>query len=152
MENDKDIKIETDEDVGLDDKIKAGARSLGKKIEDPDRDTGSEYEAEKTKERVVDWYMIQNKLFLIIPTAAILATVLTLATFTIPSFGQSEGTNQTMQNAGESANQTGDNMQQGANKTGEAIQGNASDVGSKITEGAKNLAENIGEKLQDLAK
>ena len=26
MENDKDIKIETDEDVGLDDKIKAGAR------------------------------------------------------------------------------------------------------------------------------
>jgi hypothetical protein len=31
MENDKDIKIETDEDVGLDDKIKAGARALGKK-------------------------------------------------------------------------------------------------------------------------
>ncbi|MGZ5548786.1 MAG: hypothetical protein ACXWFZ_12655, partial [Nitrososphaeraceae archaeon] len=46
---DKDIKIETDEDVGLDDKIKAGARALGKKIEDPDRDTGSEYEAEKPK-------------------------------------------------------------------------------------------------------
>jgi hypothetical protein len=35
MENDKDIKIETGEDVGLDDKIKAGARALGKKIEDP---------------------------------------------------------------------------------------------------------------------
>ena len=34
MENDKDIKIETDEEVGLDDKIKAGARALGKKIED----------------------------------------------------------------------------------------------------------------------
>ena len=34
MENDKDIKIETDEDVGLDDKIKAGARAIGKKIED----------------------------------------------------------------------------------------------------------------------
>ena len=48
--NDKDIKIETGEDVGLDDKIKAGARALGKKIEDPDKDTGSEYEAEKTKE------------------------------------------------------------------------------------------------------
>jgi hypothetical protein len=30
MENDKDIKIEIDEDVGLNDKIKAGARSLGK--------------------------------------------------------------------------------------------------------------------------
>ena len=54
MGTDKDIKIETDEDVGLDDKIKAGARALGKKIEDPDRDTSSEYEAEKIKERVVD--------------------------------------------------------------------------------------------------
>ena len=48
------VKIETDEEVGLDDKIKAGARALGKKIEDPDRDTGAEYEAEKAKERVVD--------------------------------------------------------------------------------------------------
>ena len=27
MENDKDIKIETEEDVGLDDKIKAGAKA-----------------------------------------------------------------------------------------------------------------------------
>jgi hypothetical protein len=55
MENDnKDIKIETEEDVGLDDKIKAGARALGKKMEDPDRDMGEEYEAEKGKERVVD--------------------------------------------------------------------------------------------------
>ena len=50
----EDIKIETDEDVGLDDKIKAGARVLGKKIEDPDKDTGAEYDAEKAKERVVD--------------------------------------------------------------------------------------------------
>ena len=55
MENDKDIKIETDEEVGLDDKIKAGARAVGKKIEDPDRDIDAEYEAEKAKERVVDW-------------------------------------------------------------------------------------------------
>ncbi len=54
MENDKEIKIETDEDVGLDDKIKAGARALGKKVEDPDRDIDAEYEAEKAKERVVD--------------------------------------------------------------------------------------------------
>ena len=54
MENYKDIKIETEEDVGLDDKIKAGAKALGKKMEDPDRDTGAEYEAEKAKERVVD--------------------------------------------------------------------------------------------------
>jgi hypothetical protein len=41
MENDKDIKIETDEDVGLNDKIKAGARAIGKKMEDPDRDSGA---------------------------------------------------------------------------------------------------------------
>ena len=54
MENNKDIKIETDEDVGLDDKIKAGARALGKNVEDPDRDIDAEYEAEKAKERVVD--------------------------------------------------------------------------------------------------
>ena len=54
MNEDKDIKIETDEDVGLDDKIKAGARALGKKIEDPDKDTGAEYDAEKAKERIVD--------------------------------------------------------------------------------------------------
>ncbi len=55
MENDnKDIKIETDEDVGLDDKIKAGAKAMGKKIEDTDRDMGEEYEAEKGKERVID--------------------------------------------------------------------------------------------------
>ena len=53
-ENDKDIKIETGEDFGLDDKIKAGARALGKKVEDPDRDTRSEYDAEKAKERVID--------------------------------------------------------------------------------------------------
>jgi hypothetical protein len=54
MENDKDIKIETDEDVGTDDKIKAGARAMGKKMGDTDRDTGAEYEAEKGKERVQD--------------------------------------------------------------------------------------------------
>ena len=31
MSYDDDIKIETDEDVGIDDKIKAGAKALGKK-------------------------------------------------------------------------------------------------------------------------
>jgi hypothetical protein len=35
MGNDKDIKIEIDEDVGLDDKIKAGARALGKRLKTP---------------------------------------------------------------------------------------------------------------------
>jgi hypothetical protein len=54
MENDKDIKIETEEDVGLDDKIKAGAKPLSKKMKDPDKDTDEEYEAEKGKERVID--------------------------------------------------------------------------------------------------
>jgi hypothetical protein len=85
--------------------------------------------------------LIYNKLFLIIPTIAILSIVLTLVTFTIPTFAQSEGTNETMQNAGESANKTGESMQQ-----------NASGMGSKITEGAKNMAENIGEGLKDLTK
>ena len=54
MENDKDIKIDTDEEVGLEDKIKTQARGLGKKIEDHDKDTGTEYEVEKAKERIVD--------------------------------------------------------------------------------------------------
>lgn len=53
-DNDKDIKIETEEDMGLDDKIKASAKAMGKKMEDPDRDTGQEYEAEKGEERVID--------------------------------------------------------------------------------------------------
>ena len=85
--------------------------------------------------------MIDSKLFLIIP-AAILATILTFATFTaVSTYAQSEGANQTMKNAGESANQTG-----------EAVQGNASSLASNITEGAKDVVGSIGEKLQDLAK
>ena len=43
MNEDKDIKIETGEDVGLDDNIKAGAKAIGKKIQDPDKDTNAEY-------------------------------------------------------------------------------------------------------------
>ena len=35
-------------------KWKRQGKKLGKKIEDPDRDTGAEYKAEKAKERVVD--------------------------------------------------------------------------------------------------
>ncbi|HEY6658928.1 MAG TPA: hypothetical protein VIZ62_10415 [Nitrososphaeraceae archaeon] len=43
MEIDKNIKIETDEDIGLDndDKIKSGARALDNKIENPDRISNS---------------------------------------------------------------------------------------------------------------
>jgi hypothetical protein len=38
------------EDVG--DKIKAGAKAVGNKIEDPDKDLGTEYDKEKFKEKV----------------------------------------------------------------------------------------------------
>jgi hypothetical protein len=33
------------------DKMKAGAKATGKKMEDPDRDTGTEYNKEKVKEK-----------------------------------------------------------------------------------------------------
>lgn len=39
---DKDIKIKTDEDVGLDNKLKAGVKTLAKK---PVRETSAEYKA-----------------------------------------------------------------------------------------------------------
>jgi hypothetical protein len=41
-----------------------------------------------------------------VSAAVILATVITLAIFTIPTFAQSEGTNQTMQDVRQFANQT----------------------------------------------
>ena len=40
---DKDIKIETHENVGLDNKIKAGVKALAKK---PVRETSAEYKAD----------------------------------------------------------------------------------------------------------
>jgi hypothetical protein len=40
------------EDVG--DKIKAGAKAVGSKIKDPDKDLGAEYEKKKLKEKTVD--------------------------------------------------------------------------------------------------
>jgi type IV secretory pathway TrbL component len=98
-----------------------------------------------------------NKIFLIMPTAIFLATVLALSILTIPTFAQSEG------GAAQDAGQTGQDMQQGAgqaaqdagqsaNQTGEGMQEGASDVGSKITEGAKDLAGNLGEGIQNLGK
>ena len=45
----EDIKIETYEDVGVNDKIKAGESNIDKVIEDPDKDMYSKYEAEKQK-------------------------------------------------------------------------------------------------------
>ena len=49
----EDIKIETYENFGVNDKIKAGESNLDTGIEDHDKDMYSEYQAEKTKERVV---------------------------------------------------------------------------------------------------
>ena len=59
MDNDKDIEIKRDEDLGLDEKIKAGAKAVGRKIGDPESDIGSEYDTEKTIERVEDWENIK---------------------------------------------------------------------------------------------
>ena len=59
MDNDKDIEIKREEDLGLDEKIKAGAKAVGKKIGDPESDIGSEYDTEKTIERVEDWENIK---------------------------------------------------------------------------------------------
>jgi len=81
-----------------------------------------------------------NKMFLIMPAAIFLATVLALSTFTVSIFAQSD-TGQAAQDAGQQAGQRGQDMQQGA--------GN---IGSKITEGAKDLAGNIGEGVQNLGK
>ena len=59
MENDKDIEIKTEEDLGIDEKIKAEAKAVGRKIGDLDSDIGSEYDTEKTIERVEDWEIIK---------------------------------------------------------------------------------------------
>ena len=54
MDNDKDIEIKREEDLGLDENIKAGAKAVDRKIGDPESDIGSEYDTEKTIERVED--------------------------------------------------------------------------------------------------
>jgi hypothetical protein len=54
VDKDKDIEIKREEDLGLDEKIKAGAKAVGRKIGDPDSDIGSEFDTEKTIERVED--------------------------------------------------------------------------------------------------
>ncbi|HEX6672437.1 MAG TPA: hypothetical protein VF084_09390 [Nitrososphaeraceae archaeon] len=43
MNEDKDLKIEKDENVGLDNKIKSGVKALAKK---PFRETSAEYKAD----------------------------------------------------------------------------------------------------------
>ena len=53
---DKDIKkIEPDEDVGLDDKIKAGVKALAKK---PFRETSSEYKADSQQNKHIYFILL----------------------------------------------------------------------------------------------
>ena len=47
----EDIKIDTYEDVEVNDKIKTGESNLGTVIEDPDKDMYSEYQAVKNKRK-----------------------------------------------------------------------------------------------------
>jgi hypothetical protein len=54
MDNDKGLEIKREEDLGLDEKIKAGAKAVGRKIGGSESDIGSEYDTEKTIERVED--------------------------------------------------------------------------------------------------
>ncbi len=64
MENDKDIEIKREEELGLDEKIKAGAKAVSRKIGDPESDIGSEYDTKKTLERVEDWEKIKDKWYM----------------------------------------------------------------------------------------
>jgi hypothetical protein len=54
VDNDNEIEIKREEDLGLDEKIKAGAKAVGRKIGDPESDIGSVDNTEKTIERVED--------------------------------------------------------------------------------------------------
>ena len=54
MENDKDIEIKKEEDLELNEKIKRATITVVRKIWESDTDIGSEYNTEKTIERVED--------------------------------------------------------------------------------------------------
>jgi hypothetical protein len=50
-----DVDTKGDTEKGLEDagdKIKAGAKAFGKKVADPDKDLGDEYQKEKIKEKM----------------------------------------------------------------------------------------------------
>ena len=50
-----DTKSEAEQDLeDAGDKIKAGARAMGAKMDDPDRDLGAQYEKKKTEEKLKD--------------------------------------------------------------------------------------------------
>jgi hypothetical protein len=92
-----------------------------------------------------------TNLFVILP-ATFLTIMLGFSALTVQGFAQSEETNQTMQNAGESANQTGGEIKKNASDVGSDMAEGAKDVGSKVTEGAKDTLGKIGEGLENLGK
>jgi uncharacterized protein YycO len=102
--------------------------------------------------------MLYNKISIIMPAATttifLVSIILSMSTFiNISAFAQSEGTNQTIQDAGQSANQTGEAIKQNVSDVITNISKGAKSLGSNITtEVAKEIADNIGKKLQDLAK
>jgi hypothetical protein len=50
-----DTKSEAERDLGdAGDKIKAGAKAMGAKMENPDRDLGTQYEKKKAEEKLKD--------------------------------------------------------------------------------------------------
>ncbi|HEY6755872.1 MAG TPA: hypothetical protein VI037_00635 [Nitrososphaera sp.] len=50
-----DTKSEAEQDLkDTGDKIKAGAKAMGAKMEDPDRDLGAQYEKKKAEEKLND--------------------------------------------------------------------------------------------------
>ena len=102
--------------------------------------------------------MLNNKISMILPAATTItffvSIILSMSTFiNISAFAQSEGTNQTILDAGQSANQTGEAIKQNVSDVITNISKGAKSLGSNITtEVAKEIADNIGKKLQDLAK
>ena len=54
-DNDKDIKLETGDDVGKDDKIKAGVKALAKK---PYRETSAEYKADSQQNKHIYFILL----------------------------------------------------------------------------------------------
>ena len=136
----------------------------------------SEYQAEKTKERVVFWLMvlIQSSTSTVVATTIFIATIVIFLTVTISAFAQWKSmneslnyfgilANQTTQNMTQSSTQTDEPVQQDDNQTNEASKVNAIDSGSNSTEVPKNIRKNlievakkldeaISNKLQLLAK
>jgi len=102
--------------------------------------------------------MLYNKISFIMPkvttTIFLVSIILSMSTLiNIYVFAQSEGTNQTIQDAAQSVNQTGEAIKQNVSDVITNISQGAKSLGSNVTtEVAKEIADNIGKKLKDLAK